>query len=406
MSTNNSPSIVTDNLIVYYDFANTNCYRDYNLFQYTEQFDNAAWAKNSTIISANTITAPDGTLSADKHIEDTTNANHDLYMGVPISNNTTYNVSVYAKAGERNLFRIGFLSSYFNGAVYFDLNAGVVTSNAGAATGSIEYVGNGWYRCNASATSFSGGTSNFYFCPIISGTTSTYTGDGTSGFYLWGAQITQGSNPQPYQKVVTHPTIIVDLNTSSKKYNGTFQGTGIYPIGDGKGSLYFKSSTLSYINISNTPSDFFPLPNFSFDVWFKCSSVAAIGNSGFISLTYDVFLDINNSGVIKLNMVNHSLSANTAVAANGNYLDGIWHNVVATNDMFTTNFYIDGVLNVSGSQIGQGTTASAAQSVIGLNSNNVNRVFEGNIANVKVYTKVLSASEVQQNYNALKGRYV
>ena len=37
----------------------------YNLLQYSEQFDNAAWTKTNSTITANATTAPDGTLSAD-----------------------------------------------------------------------------------------------------------------------------------------------------------------------------------------------------------------------------------------------------------------------------------------------------------------------------------------------------
>ena len=41
---------------------------------------------------------------------------------------------------------------------------------------------------------------------------------------------------------------------------------------------------------------------------------------------------------------------------------------------------------------------------IGQNNNNTNQ-FIGRISNLKVYDRELSAAEVQQNFNAIKGRY-
>ena len=42
---------------------------------------------------------------------------------------------------------------------------------------------------------------------------------------------------------------------------------------------------------------------------------------------------------------------------------------------------------------------------IGRDSHNSSRVFDGRISMAMVYNKALTASEVEQNYNALKGRY-
>lgn len=46
-----------------------------NLVGYSEQFDNAAWTKARSSITANLATAPDGTATADKLVEDTTTSN-------------------------------------------------------------------------------------------------------------------------------------------------------------------------------------------------------------------------------------------------------------------------------------------------------------------------------------------
>jgi len=69
-----------------------------NLLTYSEQFDNAAWTKLQSSVTANSATAPDGTTTADSFIEDSSTNTHlavQIPSGVPA--NTTFSISVYAK---------------------------------------------------------------------------------------------------------------------------------------------------------------------------------------------------------------------------------------------------------------------------------------------------------------------
>jgi hypothetical protein len=70
-----------------------------------------------------------------------------------------------------------------------------VTANAVA-------VGSGWYRCTVTLTTVAG-TTSLRVIPGIYNAARTYTGNGTSGIYLWGAQLELGSTATPYQKVTT-----------------------------------------------------------------------------------------------------------------------------------------------------------------------------------------------------------
>jgi hypothetical protein len=51
-----------------------------NLLLYSQEFDNAAWTKTSTTVTANSTTAPDGTTTADTLIPNTTNTYHAAYF--------------------------------------------------------------------------------------------------------------------------------------------------------------------------------------------------------------------------------------------------------------------------------------------------------------------------------------
>ena len=170
-----------------------------NLFTYSADFANAAWSKFRASITSNIIVAPDGTLTGDKLVEDTTATNtHYVSDSVNLIANTSYNATVYVKAAERTRVRLQNSSTpnwTTAGSAYFDLSAGTIVSG----TGSITPIGNGWYRCSINGT-FGGadaaGGLNIFI--VESGTTISYTGDGYSGIYIWGAQLEAGAFPTSY----------------------------------------------------------------------------------------------------------------------------------------------------------------------------------------------------------------
>jgi hypothetical protein len=156
-----------------------------NLLLRSEEFDNASWNKVRSSITANTIVAPDGTLTGDKLVEDTTASNtHSVNQFVTVSNATVYTFSFYAKAAERSLIRV--FSSSMGTDVWFDLAAGTVAIQT-TGTGTIASVGNGWYRCTVTGTSTT--TTGVPQILLASGLNHIYTGDGYSGVYIWGAQL-------------------------------------------------------------------------------------------------------------------------------------------------------------------------------------------------------------------------
>ena len=90
---------------------------------------------------------------------------------------------------------------------------------------------------------------------------------------------------------------------------------------------------------------------------------------------------------------------------NSYYPDSNWHYIVVTNDA-TTNakLYIDGVL--IGTATYRNTTSTNSNNFwIGRFSGDNNYTINANIAATQLYNKVLSASEVAQNYEAQKSKF-
>jgi hypothetical protein len=203
-----------------------------NLFTYSEQFDNADWTKGNTSITANTVVAPDGTLTGDALVENTANTTHVVFQNKTVSAGT-FTASVYAKAAGRTKFQFSSISGGFPGAT-FDLTAATATVVGSTTSASITSVGNGWFRCTATRT-LAAGTDQCQIRLNDAAGASTYTGDGTSGIYIWGAQLEAGSFATSYiptvQSQVTRATDSASITGSnfSSWYNvnaGTLYAEG------------------------------------------------------------------------------------------------------------------------------------------------------------------------------------
>ena len=98
-----------------------------NLITYSEQFNNVAWTKTNTTVSANTTVAPDGTVNADKLIATTTNALHIIETSTAsLTSGVAYTASVYAKQNELSVLQITFSSAAIPLRANFNLATGAL----------------------------------------------------------------------------------------------------------------------------------------------------------------------------------------------------------------------------------------------------------------------------------------
>lgn len=190
---------------------------------FSEQFDNAAWAKTGGTILADVALAPDGTMSADRLVENAGTINGAMvssgnfqWLG---AGSLAAGVSIYAKEmpGSAKRYLVFGASTSSTRWIYVvvDLATGAVTAirGDGIQTGfvansiSVEPAENGFYRISFAPSSPLAGSSHFLRAGVTDNPTPTftsfqippYTGDGASGILLWGAQAERGSVVSSYQ---------------------------------------------------------------------------------------------------------------------------------------------------------------------------------------------------------------
>lgn len=212
-----------------------------NLLKYSEQLDNDTWLKTQSSITKNAIVAPDGTLTADALIEDTNNNQHNVTQSQALLANTTYAMTVYVKPAGRTSFKLA--AAYINNwavstpRAFFDLMAGTVSNIVGESAG-IQPVGDGWYRCylvsTFGATNALGGIN----IVLSSSIGEFYQGDGTSGIYIWGAQLEVGSFPTSYIK--TEASQVTRATDSASMTGANFSSW--YRQDEGTLLMHFSSS--------------------------------------------------------------------------------------------------------------------------------------------------------------------
>jgi hypothetical protein len=207
-----------------------------NLFLRSEEFDNAYWAKNNITVTANSTTAPDGTLTAEKLFATTTGSDRRTQRSDTLAAGT-YTTSIFVKAAELNSIRMFAVD--FSSRAVFNVALETVSGVSSGATAKIENYGNGWYRCSITIAYAGGAGVSFYLNLWDESSGSTVTaGDGV---FLWGAQLETGSVATSYIPTTT-ATATRNADVISKTGVSGF-------IGQSQGSVYVE---VDFQNLSLT----------------------------------------------------------------------------------------------------------------------------------------------------------
>lgn len=189
-------------------------------------------------------------------------------------------------------------------------------------------------------------------------------------------------------------TTWTDLSGNNR--NGTLINSPTFNSSNG-GSIVFNGTNM-YVTSSNSA---FGTDPFSIDMWIK-PNVSQTTNASVISVgtttTTSNWQIAFQSNI--LTFVSTGSTASTTYTA-----DNIWTNFTTVRESTSNNsskIYINGNLNVSFTITNNYTDNTGYR--LGINRTST-AYYAGNIANVQIYNRALSATEVFQNYDAQKSRF-
>jgi hypothetical protein len=201
----------------------------------------------------------------------------------------------------------------------------------------------------------------------------SYPGSGTTWYDLSG--VTENAT------LLNNPTFTSSGKATAFDYDATNDGTAVYGV-----------------------------PNFnqevSVEAWVKPEGdPEGNGGAGTIYTQGGLYLQYRFDGTFA-NFFREGYYFTPAVITYGN-----WYNVVQVWDKanFELKVYVNGILELTTTLINNAGNPASTTGYIGMQGTDpdgsYSRKFNGKISVIKLYEKVLTASEIQQNYNALKGRY-
>lgn len=162
----------------------------------------------NTTFQSNVEYAPDLSFTADKLVENTATGEHFVRNSnstVSVGANRVITYSVRLKPAGRQHCKVLFTAVSEYSAVFTLTGTGAVSNATNLEKSSITSLSNGWYLCTI--TFFNSVLSTDAQARIIlqnNSTTTSYSGDGTSGVFVWGQQAQYGWNATNYD---SDPTV-------------------------------------------------------------------------------------------------------------------------------------------------------------------------------------------------------
>ncbi len=115
-----------------------------------------------------------------------------------------------------------------------------------------------------------------------------------------------------------------------------------------------------------------------------------------VANTKFIFYTSNSNNTIGLT----SDGSTNAVAANNTVINGVWEYVCGTRDASgTTNLYVNGTLSGSANQSSGSPSTSTFNTNVAAKGNGIANFYNGSIDDVRIYNRVLTATEISQLYS-------
>jgi hypothetical protein len=187
--------------------------------------------------------------------------------------------------------------------------------------------------------------------------------------------------------------------------NGTLNGP-IFNSENG-GSIIFDGSN-DYVQVSNNST--LNSTSGTINIWFKYLLVTGVNNFASLIAKHDpgnsfngyvIFIQPNGSIGVQIK----GAGPTTNISGPSSYQSDLWHNITLTYVSGVSHaLYSNGVLFSSGGCVSFSISSQPLRIVDSVDA--FWGILSGNVSQVQIYNRALSAAEVLQNYNATKNRYI
>ena len=309
---------------------------------------------------------------------------------VPVSPSTTYTYSIVYKTTS------GYTHPNF--MYRYEYNGGTYVTEVGIHNDTNRiHLGDGWYW--AWATFTTAATTNLLY---LRGFYYNYL---TTNDNIYVAKVLV----KPGNFTALHPSRWPDVNTTRANTATVYDisGQNIQMTANSltytsNGSVAFNGSN-NYIDTGN-PTVAQLTTSISIDSWVNTSNT--VGNGNIVNKNYNSGYRLRISSDNSILFLYVSPAGLVGCVTSSNIItNNIWNNIVVTGDITAGGkIYLNGNLVTSIGDSYNPTAATNENLLIG-SAPSFGEYFSGRISSVKIYNRALTAAEVKQNYNALKGRF-
>jgi hypothetical protein len=201
------------------------------------------------------------------------------------------------------------------------------------------------------------------------------------------------------------------LDLSKNEFSATLVN-GCSFSSSNNGNLIFDGIN-DYVSTSYTTA--FGTSNLTISIWFNFTSnqIGGVFSKRIGAPTFEqlsIFISANVNGSIsgaKIAVNDNNTGINRNYLSSRNLNDGLWHNFVIVRDTSQNRYFIDGILDsvVTSTKPNLSTSSRVFFGTTGDNLDPSTLFFNGRMGPVYLYSRALTATEVQQNFDAIKSRY-
>jgi hypothetical protein len=310
---------------------------------------------------------------------------------------------VYPVNGSITNFTIGMLGDGGSTAIFNLVTGTVVSTGVRVSNAFITKVSGwlGWYRVGANIGGREGGWVGAVGLDVQTSYTPSLP---YKSMYVTGLQ---------YEDTKTYCTPFVN---GSRTANTIAGGGGLLDISGNNvnadltnvsfnSSGYTFGGSANYIDLPASTFLDFNLNNFSIFTWINSSATANFGN---------IFNNMNAAGTLGVQFLTQPNNGGCRVWIGDllhnntvNVTNGSWNYIGFVRDGDYVYFYVNGSLSSTGTGFAakNATPNSGNDRRIGRQTTNTAYDFNGQISNFKIYSRLLTAAEVLQNFNATRKTY-